>query len=199
VTASIAPEPMAPPPRPRGPRRTVLWTVVGGAVVLAALIAVMASAQPSSEITAKSPLLGRTAPAISGRGLGGGDYSLSQFRGQWVLVNFMATWCPVCQQEMPQLLAFIRQHRDKRDATVLTVAYDPSNVGQLKSYLAAKGAKWPAVDDPAASVPYGVTGLPSSFLVAPDGVVFAYLLGEVKASELDSWLRQGATQGFGRA
>jgi hypothetical protein len=55
------------------------------------------------------------------------------------------------------------------------------------------------VDDPAASVPYGVTGLPTSFLVAPGGTVYAYVPGEVTASELDSWLRQGSAKGLGRA
>jgi thiol-disulfide isomerase/thioredoxin len=171
---------------------------LGVAVVTAVLIAVIASAQPSSQVTARSPLLGSTAPAISGPGLAGGHYSLAQFHNEWVLVNFMATWCEPCQQEMPQLLKFAKQHAKSADATVLTVAYDPTNVAQLKSFLAARGARWPAVDDPSASVSYGVTGLPSSFLVAPDGVVYAYVPGEVEAAALDNWLRQGAAKGLGR-
>ena len=65
-------------------------------------------------------------------GPGGGHYSLAQFRNEWVLVNFMATWCPPCQQEMPQLLKFASQHAKSADATVLTVVYDPTNVSQLK-------------------------------------------------------------------
>jgi thiol-disulfide isomerase/thioredoxin len=180
-------------------RRTVLWATLGVAAVTAVLIAVIASAQPSSQVTARSPLLGSTAPPISGPGLAGGHYSLAQFHNEWVLVNFMATWCEPCQQEMPQLLKFAEQHIKSADATVLTVAYDPTNVAQLKSFLAARGARWPAVDDPSASVSYGVTGLPSSFLVAPDGVVYAYVPGEVEAAALDNWLRQGAAKGLGRA
>jgi cytochrome c biogenesis protein CcmG, thiol:disulfide interchange protein DsbE len=180
-------------------RRTVLWATVGVAVVTAVLIAVIASAQPSSQVTARSALLGNTAPPISGPGLGGGHYSLAQFHNEWVLVNFMATWCPPCQQEMPQLLKFAKQHAKSADATVLTVVYDPANVAQLKTFLTARGARWPAVDDPSASVSYGVTGLPSSFLVAPDGVVYAYVPGEVVASTLDNWVRQGAAKGLGRA
>jgi cytochrome c biogenesis protein CcmG, thiol:disulfide interchange protein DsbE len=180
-------------------RRTVLWAAVGIGVVTAVLIAVIASAQPSSQVTAGSPLLGSNAPAISGPGLGGGHYSLAQFRHEWVLVNFMATWCVACQQEMPQLVMFAREHATTADATVLTVAYDPTNVARLKAFLKARGAHWPAVDDPAASVSYGVTGLPSSFLVAPDGIIYAYVPGEVKAAQLNSWLQQGAAKGLGRA
>jgi cytochrome c biogenesis protein CcmG, thiol:disulfide interchange protein DsbE len=114
-------------------------------------------------------------------------------------VNFMATWCQPCQAEMPQLVKFARQHAKSADATVLTVVYDPTNVSQLKTFLAARGARWPAVNDPSASVSYGVTGLPSSFLVAPDGVVYAYVPGQVEAASLNNWLHQGAAKGLGRA
>ena len=192
--------PISAGPNTRGKRRrTVLWATVGVAAVTAVLIAVIASAQPSSQVTARSPLLGSAAPAISGPGLAGGHYSLAQFRNEWVLVNFMATWCQPCQQEMPQLVKFADQHAKSADATVLTVVYDPTNVAQLKTFLAARGARWPAVDDPSASVSYGVTGLPSSFLVAPDGVVYAYVPGEVEAAALDNWVRQGAAKGLGPA
>jgi len=211
VTPGAAPE--APEPATSGAaagpgqgrrRRTVLWSALGMGVVLAALISVVASAEPSSEVSAPSPLLGNAAPAISGPaisgpGAAGGRYSLAQFRGKWVLVNFMATWCDPCRQEMPQLLLFARQHAKSGDATVLTVVDDASDVGQLKSYLAAEGAGWPAVNDPSATVSYGLAGLPSSFLVTPSGIVYAYLLGDVRASELDRWLVQGAAKGFGQA
>ena len=69
----------------------------------------------------------------------------------------------------------------------------------MKAFLKARGAHWPAVDDPSASVSYGVTHLRASFLVAPDGIVYAYVPGEVKAAELNSWLQQGAAKGLGRA
>ena len=187
----------APQPAPGGRRhRSVLWAAVGAAVVVSALFAVIVSAKPSSEVLGKSPLLGRPAPAVSGPGLGGGRYSLSQFRTKWVLVNFMATWCVPCQQEMPQLLLFSRQHARVGDAMVLTVAYDPSNVAQLRTFLAERGARWPAVDDPEASVSYAVQGLPSSFLVAPGGTVVAYIEGDVRAKDLDAWIRQAAAKGY---
>ena len=112
-------------------RRTVLYASLGVALVVAALIGVIASAQPSSDVGSNTPLLGNPAPAISGPGLAGGRYSLSQFRHEWVLVNFMATWCPPCEAEMPQLLAFVKHHASARDATVLTVVYDPTDVGAL--------------------------------------------------------------------
>jgi cytochrome c biogenesis protein CcmG/thiol:disulfide interchange protein DsbE len=174
--------------------RTVLWASIGAAVVLAAVFAVIVSAEPSSQVQGKSPLLGRPAPAISGAGLGGGHYSLSQFRSDWVLVNFMATWCAPCRQEMPQLLAFSEQHA--AGAVVFTVAYDPTNVAELRKFLLQRGARWPAVNDPTAPVAYGVQGLPSSFLVAPGGTVVAYIEGGVNAKQLDRYMRQAASSGI---
>ncbi|HUB72093.1 MAG TPA: TlpA disulfide reductase family protein [Acidimicrobiales bacterium] len=186
-------------PLPVRRHRPVLWAAIGMGVAVAVLIAVIASAQPSSEVEGKSPLLGGLAPAISGPGLDGGHLSLGEFRGKWVLVNFMATWCEPCQKEMPQLQKFWQQHSKRGDAVVLTVADDPGNVGQLRAFLRAKRAGWPAVNDPSATVSYGLQGLPSSFLVAPDGTVYWYLLGEVRASQLDSLLQQGAASGLGAA
>ena len=184
------------PAPPAKRRRTVLWATVATALVVAALFAVIVSAKPSSEVLGSSPLLGKPAPALSGPGLSGGHYSLTQFHGKWVLVNFMATWCVPCQQEMPQLLLFSRQHAQAGSATVLTVAYDPANVAELSRFLNERGARWPAVDDPNASVSYAVQGLPSSFLVAPGGTVVAYIEGGVRANELDTWIKQAEAKGY---
>jgi cytochrome c biogenesis protein CcmG, thiol:disulfide interchange protein DsbE len=186
--------PSAPPARRS---RVVLWASLVAAIVVAALFAVIVSARPSSEVQGKSPLLGRPAPAVSGPGLGGGHFALSQFKSKWVLVNFMATWCDPCQKEMPQLLDFARQHAGgPGGAVVFTIAYDPTNVAQLRKYLAEKGASWPAINDPSASVAYGVQELPSSFLVAPGGTVVVYIEGEVRASDLGSWMRQATARGL---
>jgi thiol-disulfide isomerase/thioredoxin len=187
--------PRAAPGARRG-SKVVLWSSVVVAVVLAALLAVIVSAQPSSQVLGKSLLLGKPAPAISGPGLGGGHYSLAQFKGKWVLVNFMATWCVPCREEIPQLLDFSREHSRDGSAVVLVVAYDPSDVAQLQRYLAAVGARWPAVNDPSAPVLYGVQGLPSSFLVAPSGTVVAYVEGGARAAELDNLMAEAEAKGI---
>lgn len=181
--------------------RAVFWACVGGATVAAALVGVAANAHPSNEQLSTSPLQGHQAPAISGPAVadGASHVGLSQFRHKWVLVNFMASWCTDCREEMGQLKLFYRQHRAAGDATILGVEYDPPDLGHLRSYLAQQGAAWPVVNDPEADVPYGVTAIPLSYLVAPGGTVYESILGKVKASELDSLLRQGARAGLGPA
>lgn len=158
----------------------MLWVSLGAAVLLAAMLAFLALARPATNGTGPSPLLGEAAPPIQGPELsGGGHLSLSQFAGHWVLVNFAASWCVPCRQETPQLLDFARRH------TVLMVAYDQTDIPHLASFLRSAGARWPAVDDQGAQVAYGVTGIPTSYLVDPEGTVVAVYDGQVNAPSLD--------------
>jgi cytochrome c biogenesis protein CcmG/thiol:disulfide interchange protein DsbE len=165
----------------------VLWASLGVAVAVAVLLAVFASSGPASQVTANSPLLGKPAPAIAGPNLlGGPSVSLSSYAGRWVLVNFAASWCVPCQQEMPQLSTFENEHSANRDAAILTVAYDPSDLSNLVSFMRSSRATWPAVNDGQAVVSYGVGGLPESYLVDPEGTVVAKYVGEIVAAQLNT-------------
>jgi cytochrome c biogenesis protein CcmG, thiol:disulfide interchange protein DsbE len=176
---------LARPPRRRS--HVVLWVSIGVAVVLCALIAVMASAKPSSDQGVSSPLIGKPAPAISGKALtGSATYSLAQFRGDWVLVNFAASWCIPCQEETPQLKTLYGQRTAATGAVVLAVAYDETDLGNLASFLRSRGAFWPAINDGQAVVEYGVSGIPESYLVDPEGTVVAKYLGGVTVKEVDA-------------
>lgn len=161
--------------------RVVLWSSLGLAFVLAAFIAVLASSKPGST-EASSPLIGKPAPAINGRALGGAtQLSLSQYGGSWVLVNFAASWCVPCRNETPQL----QQLQASGRAVVLQVAYDPSDRADLTAYLKAVHATWPAVDDEEAVSTYGVSDIPQSYLIDPQGTVIAKYFGEVSTKQLD--------------
>lgn len=182
----------APPvPAPRRKSRVVLWSAVATGVVIAALIAVLASSKQASTASASSPLIGNPAPPVSGRGINlAGSYSLSQFAGKWVLVNFSASWCIPCREETPQLMAFAQEHAAAGDSVILGVEFDEGDKAALASFLKASKATWPVVDDPGAEVAYGVKGIPESFLVDPQGTVVANFFGGVKSAELDKTLNQ---------
>lgn len=170
-------------------RRSVLWVSAGAGVIIAVLVAVLASSSPASQVTAQSPLVGKPAPAINGKSIvGPGQVTLAGLSGKWVLVNFAASWCVPCREEMPELVAFQRDHAGE-DATVLTVVYDETDRQNLAGYLRSQGATWPAVDDGAAVVDYGVGGLPESYLVDPAGTVIAKYVGGVNAAQLNAVIR----------
>jgi cytochrome c biogenesis protein CcmG/thiol:disulfide interchange protein DsbE len=171
--------------RPRRRRgRLVLWSGLAVLVVFAVLLAFLATVGSTK---ANSPLLGKSAPAVRGTQLANGrPIALANFSGRWVLVNFAASWCIPCQEEMPDLQRF-SQTASRYHAAVLTVTYDASDTAGLRKMLANDHATWPAVADAAADVTWGVHGgIPVSYLVSPQGLVVAYFPSDVDAAMLDS-------------
>lgn len=170
--------------RRRRLRYPVRWIAGSIGVVIVALVAALAVSRPASETLAASPLLGKVAPQVNGAGVGGGSWHLSQFRGKWVLLNFLASWCVPCRQEMPDLGRFEAEHARSGDATVVGVRYDPAD-GNLARFLVEHRASWPVIDDPSAVVVYGVGGIPESYVIDPHGVVRAKIVGQVDAARVD--------------
>jgi cytochrome c biogenesis protein CcmG/thiol:disulfide interchange protein DsbE len=169
----------------------VLWVSLAVAVVAAVLVAVLATSGPASQVNAKSPLIGKPAPPIGGPNLlayagAPATVNLAGPPGHWVLVNFAASWCVPCQQEMPQLLTFAARHATAGDAQIITVAYQQGDEGALASYFKSRQVAWPVIDDNEAKVSYGVTGIPESYLIDPQGTVVAKLVNGVVADQLDA-------------
>lgn len=180
--------PAAPPPR----RRTARFVALGVGLVLVLLVAVLATRDYSGTRTADSPLLGRPAPAVQGPSLlDGHPFALDSQRGRWVLVNFFATWCVPCQAEHPELLRFEAAHADAGDARVVSVVFS-DDADDVRRFFEQRGGDWPVVDDPVGRVAleWGVTGVPESFLVAPDGTVAAKVVGGVRFDGLEDLLAQ---------
>jgi len=180
--------------RPRR-RHTARWAAGVTLVATAGLVAVLATRPPATSTEADSPLLGKPAPALSGTTLTGGSFDLSSLRGRWVFVNFFASWCPPCQQEEPDLVAFAYQHRQAGGAALVSVAYDDT-APSARSFMSQAGATWPAVSDPGGqiAVDFGVRDPPETFLVSPDGVVVVHLDGAVTEAGLDSWLSRAQSE-----
>lgn len=173
-----------PTERARPPRRTALVVagVVGVVVVL--LVAVLATREPATDRQSSSPLIGRAAPQIVGTGLDGQEFDLDELRGRWVVVNFFATWCVPCRVEHPELVRFAEAHPD--DAAVVSVVFDDQPEA-VQAFFDENGGEWPVVPGEGTGVilDYAVSGVPESFVVAPNGVVVAKVTGGVTAAGLD--------------
>ena len=171
--------------------RKVLWIAVAVAVPVFVLVAVLASRQPAATRIGMSPLVGKPAPAIEGTTVDGTPASLAELKGKWVVVNFFATWCVPCRVEHPQLIRFDETHKAIGDAAVLGVVYS-DNTQAVREFRDKEGGAWPMLTDPKGRVAldYGVAGIPESFLISPDGMVAAKLVGGVQAVRLDEVLNQ---------
>ena len=123
-------------------------------------------------------------------GLDGQQYSLSDYRGKWVLVNFWATWCPPCLEEMPELEMFHNSHKDN-DAVVLGINMEDITDARLKDFVEKQFVSYPILlTDQNSKLPFGrVSGLPTSFLISPKGEVIAKQVGTVTADSIENFMK----------
>jgi cytochrome c biogenesis protein CcmG/thiol:disulfide interchange protein DsbE len=184
--------PGAPTPLVTGIRRTRrgLWIAVGVVVPILLLVVVLATRPAASTRTVRSPLLGKAVPAAESATIDGETVKLSDLKGQWVVVNFFATWCVPCQKEHPELVRFAATHALRGDASVVSVVFD-DELPLVRRFFEQRGGTWPVVGDSEgeAVTSWGVSGVPESYLVAPDGTVLAKLIGGIRSShDLDELL-----------
>jgi len=109
--------------------------------------------------------------------LDGSTFRLAEHRGKIVLVNFWATWCPPCLEEMPAMERLWRKHKDAGFVLVaVSVDTDPQKV---TPFVNEHKLTFPVAFDTkmATADRYGVRALPSSFIVGRDGTLAALALG----------------------
>jgi cytochrome c biogenesis protein CcmG/thiol:disulfide interchange protein DsbE len=169
-----------------GRSRVGLIVSVVVALVAVAFVVVLATREPATERRAKSPLVGKIAPALVGETLDGGSFDIDDHTEQWVVVNFFATWCVPCVEEHPELVAFDQAHRTIGDATVVSVVYN-ERPDIVRDFFAERGGDWPVIADGSlAAVDYGVIKVPETYLVAPGGVVVQKYTGGVTSEMIES-------------
>jgi thiol-disulfide isomerase/thioredoxin len=124
-------------------------------------------------------------PTLEVATIDGKTFDLASRRGQWVVVNFWATWCGPCLKEMPELSALdaMREHVE-----VIGLDYEDIEPDALKAFMQKHPVVYPIaivdVYDPPRDFE-APRGLPTTYLIAPDGRVAKHFLGPVTAKDID--------------
>lgn len=168
-------------------RRAVMVISLVALAAVIGLSVLLVTRQPVSATSVPSPLLGKTAPPISGTSFSGARFSLAAERGKIVVINFFSSWCGPCQVEEPNLITFAWQQRH-RGVSVLGVVFNDT-LAAAKAFDAKWGTSqfYSSIDDPNGSFAfhYGVTSPPSTFVIDAKGRVAAELLGPVTTAQLN--------------
>ncbi len=129
--------------------------------------------------TIPSPREGFAAPDFELELLDGGSVRLSELRGQVVVLNIWASWCPPCQAEMPALQ---RLHAQRADQGVVVLALNSTvqdTEADARAFAAERGLTFPIVLDPGgeATRAYQVRALPSTYFIDRRGIIRRVVIG----------------------
>jgi peroxiredoxin len=121
---------------------------------------------------------GTKAPNFSLEDLTGKKSELKHYRGKVVFLNFWATWCGPCKEEMPSMEKLCKQFKDK-NFVFLTISVDYAGIKPVKDYIEKHRYTFPVLIDPQCETLdlFEVKGIPTTFLIDKKGVIVGKAIG----------------------
>jgi cytochrome c biogenesis protein CcmG, thiol:disulfide interchange protein DsbE len=155
------------------------WIKCGAGLIAFGLVALAwhFGARQSGGITPEGSR--KMMPAIALEQVGGGMWRLEEHRGQVVLINYWATWCGPCREEMPGLVRLVRE-RGPMGLAVVGVSIDEGDRGKVKAFADGFGVNYPvAFPEEMSQMAMGMEGVPTTVLVDRQGRVAKTYVGAV--------------------
>jgi thiol-disulfide isomerase/thioredoxin len=125
--------------------------------------------------------------------LDGSTLAIADLRGQWVVVNYWATWCAPCRKEIPDLSDL--HERRNGEITVVGIAYEDTAKEDFINFLDELGPTYPngLVDVYNPPQPFGAPrALPTTYLLNPDGISVKTFVGPVTGEQIEAFVAQAA-------
>jgi cytochrome c biogenesis protein CcmG, thiol:disulfide interchange protein DsbE len=141
-------------------------------------------------VTTSAPALRRPAPDFNLPQLDGGDLRLSAYRGKVVLLDFWATWCDPCREEIPQFVE-LQQRYASSGLRIIGVSMDDSS-DPVRPFYQQFHMNYPVVMGTArtGALYGGILGLPITFLIDRDGQIYAKHIGATSAEVFEKEIRR---------
>ncbi len=153
-------------------KRTVLIILILVSIIV--LVAIFTKKDSMEGVV--SP--GSHIPELTLLNLDGGSWNLSQERGSVVILNFWASWCISCKEEMPSMNDFYKSIKNIPEIKLITILYRDDPQSAL-SYMRSKGYDFPVKLDPSlkAARLFGVTGVPETYIIDKEGRLVERVIG----------------------
>ena len=118
--------------------------------------------------------------------MSGAEHRLSQYLGKWVIVNYWATWCPPCLEEVPEFVALYDERRNK-DVMVIGVVFDYESIKTVSDYVDDMLMSYPIVlgNDNIVKQIGPADVLPTTYLFNPKGKLVKFKRGLVSRRHLE--------------
>lgn len=122
----------------------------------------------------------------------GKAHSLVDYRGKWVIVNFWATWCPPCLEEIPDLVSI---SETRQDVQVFGIAMEFQDTRQVLQFAEGMFVNYPIVlgDEKLANALGGIKGLPTTLVYDPSGALAVRHAGKLSRKQLEEMIGKGRT------
>ena len=163
-------------------RVRVLWLAGIGVLLVVSVMGgvTMSQVEAVSKGEAIGFGVGYRPPDFDAKDLGGHRQTLQQYQGRVVVLHFWASWCPYCRKEITKLTTLAQPQWAQKGVSVVTIAVD-EDVPKLKQFISQSALTYPVIIDrelaSSVSDQYGVSGLPTTYVLRRDGHIAARLNG----------------------
>lgn len=148
------------------------------AIVSAMFFVSACSKQQSSQVPTAPVAENSPAPMISVATMDGSTLALSSLKGKVVLLNFWATWCPPCREEIPSMMK-LNERMAGKPFQMVCVSIDDGGKAAVEEFFKSSGFHLPAYLDlnGAGAKTYGLTGVPESYIINKKGILVKKVIG----------------------
>lgn len=133
------------------------------------------------------PLAASAATDFKLTDISGVEHRLSNYKGKWLLVNYWATWCQPCFEEVPDLI-YLHENRPKHDVAVIGVVFDYQELQEIADYMNDMVMTYPVAlsEDVTAQGFPTVSALPTTFIFNPQGKLVKTKRGVVRVEYIEA-------------